>query len=297
MFSFAGYLKREVTAGSRRIIDVQMDAVATRLSEEAVSDQVKIQPGRRNKAYGVAEAAETEYSPAYSVGYVTDHPVEFNTESYNTIHENIFHTPEKSPLSTFSIDVDAASYSNLRRFLTSGMTPPKDAIRIEEMINYFDYDYPQPKGEMPFSITTEVSAAPWNTEHQLVHVGLQGREIPTDDLPPSNLVFLVDVSGSMQSQNKLPLLKKAFNLLIDQLRPQDRVAIAVYAGAAGLVLQSTPGSEKAAIRDAINNLHAGGSTAGGAGIKLAYKVAQENFIEEGNNRIILATDGDFNVGA
>jgi len=296
VFSFVGYQNREVQVGSKRTLDIELKADVTQLSEVVVSSYSKVRKGKRNKSYAVPMTADMEYSAGYAVGYVGEH-AEHNTESYSTIHENIFHTSRENPLSTFSIDVDAASYSNLRRFLTSGMTPPKDAIRIEEMINYFSYEYPQPEGDVPFSITKEVSTAPWNRDHQLVHIGLQGREIPTDNLPASNLVFLVDVSGSMQSQNKLPLLKKAFNLLIDQLRPQDRVAIAVYAGAAGLVLESTPGSEKAKIRSAINNLHAGGSTAGGAGIRLAYKVAEENFIEEGNNRIILATDGDFNVGA
>ncbi len=222
---------------------------------------------------------------------------EANTEEYGTINENIFRSALQEPLSTFSIDVDAASYSNVRRFIQNGQPIPKDAVRIEEMINYFDYDYAQPTGDDPFSIYTEVSAAPWNDQHKLVHIGLQGRKIPVDNLPASNLVFLIDVSGSMSDPNKLPLLKSSFKLLVEQLRKQDRVAIVVYAGAAGLVLPSTPGNEKQKIINALDNLQAGGSTAGGAGIQLAYAVAKENFQEGGNNRVILATDGDFNVGA
>ncbi|HRN40859.1 MAG TPA: von Willebrand factor type A domain-containing protein, partial [Vicingus sp.] len=221
----------------------------------------------------------------------------FNTEAYSSITENDFKNALLNPLSTFSIDVDAASYSNVRRFITNGQNPPADAVRIEEMINYFNYDYPQPKDEHPFSITTEMSTTPWNSKTKLVHIGLQGKNIDMSEIPASNLVFLVDVSGSMEAANKLPLLKKSFNLLVDNLRENDRVAIVVYAGAAGLVLPSTSGSDKAKILEALNNLSAGGSTAGGAGIKLAYKVAQENFIKDGNNRIILATDGDFNIGA
>ena len=221
---------------------------------------------------------------------------ETSAEEYDRLDENPFQLVNSSPLSTFSIDVDAASYSNLRRFLNNGQLPPPDAVRIEELINYFTYDYPQPKDQKPFSITTEMSQAPWNPQHKLVHIGLQGKQIAKEDIPPSNLVFLLDVSGSMNADNKLPLLKSAFRLLVNQLRPEDRVAIVVYAGSAGSVLPSTPGSEKDKILAAINNLEAGGSTAGGQGIKLAYKIARDNYIAEGNNRIILATDGDFNVG-
>lgn len=221
---------------------------------------------------------------------------DWNTEDYALIEENDFRVTRVHPLSTFSIDVDAASYSNLRRFIESGQAPPKDAVRIEEMINYFNYDYPSPEGEHPFSITIEGGDAPWNTDHRLLHIGLQGQRIPQDERPANNLVFLLDVSGSMSSPYKLPLLKKAFRMLVDEMRPEDRVAIVVYAGAAGLVLESTPGDEKEAILGVLNKLRAGGNTAGAAGIKLAYEVALENYIEEGNNRVILATDGDFNVG-
>ena len=223
-------------------------------------------------------------------------PDSFNTESYDRISENPFLAAATNPLSTFSIDVDRASYSNVRRFINQGRRPPVDAVRIEELINYFTYGYPEPEGEAPFSITTELGRAPWTPEHYLLRIGLQAPRIETEDLPPSNLVFLIDVSGSMDAPNKLPLLKRAFGLLVNELREQDRVAIVVYAGAAGLVLESTPGDRKDVIMEAISRLEAGGSTAGGAGLRLAYDVAQRNHIPGGNNRVILATDGDFNVG-
>lgn len=220
----------------------------------------------------------------------------YNTESYNFIEENGFLSAKDNPLSTFSIDVDKASYGNVRRFLSHGSLPPKDAVRIEELINYFAYDYPQPSNEHPFSITTEVSACPWNPKHQLAHIGLQGKTIETKNLPPSNLTFLIDVSGSMNAPERLPLVKESMKLLVNQLREEDRVAIVAYAGAAGLVLPSTSGENKRKIIDALDRLEAGGSTAGGAGIELAYKIAQQNFVKNGNNRVILCTDGDFNVG-
>ena len=219
-----------------------------------------------------------------------------NTEDYDPIIENTFLSAVDDPLSTFSIDVDRAAYSNVRRFLTNGMLPPPGAVRIEEMINYFDYDYPQPSNGDPFCINTEIAPCPWNPRHQLIHIGLQGKTIPLENLPPSNLVFLIDVSGTMDEPNKLPLVQASLKLLTRQLRPQDKVAIVVYAGSAGLVLPSINGDHKAKINEAINELEAGGSTAGGAGIELAYKIATENFISGGNNRMILATDGDFNVG-
>lgn len=221
----------------------------------------------------------------------------FNTEEYDTIDDNPFKLVKKEALSTFSIDVDTASYSNLRRFISEGRMPPKDAVRIEELINYFTYDYPQPEGDRPFSLTTEISNAPWNEKHKLVRVGLQGKKIDTENLPPNNLVFLLDVSGSMNYANKLPLIKSAFRLLVDELTEKDTVSIVVYAGAAGLVLPPTSGNEKDKILGAIEELDAGGSTAGGEGIKLAYELAKRFYKASGNNRVILATDGDFNVGA
>ncbi|SHI34646.1 Ca-activated chloride channel family protein [Mesonia phycicola] len=218
-----------------------------------------------------------------------------NTESYKQIEENTFKMVNASPLSTFSIDVDKASYSNVRRMINNGQKVPKDAVKIEEFINYFDYDYPQPSGKDPFSINTEVAQSPWNSNTKLVKIGLQGKEVPLDNIPPSNLVFLIDVSGSMNSANKLPLLKSAFKLLVNQLRDEDKISIVTYAGAAGLALEPT--SDKNKILEALNKLNAGGSTAGGEGIQLAYKIAEDNYIKNGNNRVILATDGDFNVGA
>ncbi len=221
---------------------------------------------------------------------------EHNTEDYSPIVENKFLTTTQNPLSTFSIDVDEAAYSNIRRYIENGGMPPAGAVRIEEMINYFDYNYPQPTTDDPFSVNTEISQCPWSPKHRLVHIGLQGKEIPMAGLPAANLVFLIDVSGSMADPNKLPLVKASMNLLTEQLRADDKVAIVVYAGNAGLILPSTSGANKTAIKVAINNLEAGGSTAGGEGIKLAYKIARENFVKNGNNRVILATDGDFNVG-
>jgi len=221
---------------------------------------------------------------------------DYNREGYNRIYENAYQRVSSNPLSTFGIDVDTASYSNIRRFISSGMMPPKDAVRLEELINYFTYDYPQPQGSRPFSINTEVAASPWNPKHRLVHIGLQGKSISTKDLPPNNLVFLLDVSGSMDSPDKLPLVKASLKYLVSELRAKDSVTIVVYAGAAGLVLPPTPGNQKEKILDAIEKLEAGGSTAGGAGIQLAYQTARDNFIRNGNNRVILATDGDFNVG-
>ncbi|WP_333876610.1 YfbK domain-containing protein [Flavobacterium sp.] len=223
--------------------------------------------------------------------------IEPDNESYDSFVENAFESPKTAPLSTFSIDVDHASYTNVRRFINNGQKVPKDAVRVEEMVNFFKYQYPQPTGAHPFSINTEYSDCPWNKTNKLVRIGLQGKVIPTDDLPKSNLVFLIDVSGSMGSQNKLPLVIESLKVLVAQLRHDDKIAIVVYAGAAGLVLPPTAGSEKQIIIDALSRLQSGGSTAGGAGIQLAYKTAEENFIKGGNNRVILATDGDFNVGA
>ncbi len=220
-----------------------------------------------------------------------------NREGYDKITENGFLSTKQNPLSTFSIDVDAASYSNIRRILNAGTLPPAGAVRIEEMINYFKYNYPQPTNNLPFTINTEQSICPWNHQHQLVLVGLQGKKIEEENLPPTSLTFLIDVSGSMYDANKLPLVKSSLLMLVDKLREQDRVAIVVYAGAAGLVLPSTTAANKEAIKSAIEKLQAGGSTAGGQGIKLAYKTAKENYLKEGNNRVILCTDGDFNVGA
>ena len=219
-----------------------------------------------------------------------------NAEEYGQIQENGFKNVSDAALSTFSIDVDAASYSSMRRFINKGELPPADAVRTEELVNYFSYDYPKPTGSDPVKITMESGECPWNSDHRLVRIGLKAKEIPTDNLPASNLVFLIDVSGSMWGANRLELVKSSLKLLVNNLRDKDKVAIVTYAGSAGVKLEATPGSDKQKIREAIDELTAGGSTAGGAGILLAYKIAKKNFIPNGNNRIILCSDGDFNVG-
>jgi Ca-activated chloride channel family protein len=221
---------------------------------------------------------------------------EFNTATYDRVYENPFLAARDHPLSTFSVNVDTASYSNVRRFLNEGKLPPKDAVRVADFINYFHYDYPQPSGDTPIAICADGGPCPWNDAHRLVRIGLQAKRIDTEHLPPRNLVFLIDVSGSMDSPNRLPLVQKGLNLLVDQLTSRDRVAIVVYAGDAGLWLPATPGSQKQTIKQAVNRLRASGSTNGGEGIVQAYRVAQENFVDGGVNRVILATDGDFNVG-
>lgn len=226
---------------------------------------------------------------------LTGSPV-VNNEEYGRIIESDFLSVKQNPFSTFSIDVDTAAYSNVRRILKENQLPPEDAVRTEELVNYFSYDYPQPKGNSPFSINLEVADCPWAPGHKLAHLGLQGKKVPENNLPPSNIVFLIDCSGSMEDENKLPLLRQSFKLLAEKLRPQDRVSIVAYAGSSGLVLPSTPGNQKRTILDALDSLQSGGATAGGEGIELAYKVAEENFIKGGNNRVVLATDGDFNVG-
>jgi len=291
VFSFIGFQPKEMKVGTSNVINVV-------LSPEMVIEEVVVSedsaPVKRYR-----KDAGAPVSKSYTMHYEAERDYQqpqWNTEEYDGIEENIFREALKNPLSTFSIDVDAASYSNVRRFINNGQRPPKDAVRIEEMVNYFDYDYAQPKNDDPFAFHTEISTAPWNSKHKLVHIGLQGKTIPTEKLPPSNLVFLIDVSGSMDEPNKLPLLKSSFKMLVEQLRPQDHISIVVYAGAAGLVLEPTAGSEKRKILDALDKLQAGGSTAGGAGIKLAYEVAKKHFKQGGNNRVILATDGDFNIG-
>ena len=295
VFSLAGYKSYEEEVGTRPTINVNL--IPSNREVHNPADLKIYMPAKEaeNSASGLGAMATRSYSET-DAGERQPQYQEFNTETYSPIEENIFHQAQSNPLSTFAIDVDAASYSNIRRFITGGQLPPRDAVRIEEMINYFSYNYPQPEGGDPFSINTEASVCPWNLQHWLVRIGLQGKRIPVESLPPSNLVFLLDVSGSMDEPNKLPLVKSAMSMLVKEIRPQDRIAIVVYAGAAGLVLPSTPGDQKDKIIDALDKLEAGGSTAGGEGIQLAYKVAQENFLKGGNNRIILATDGDFNIG-
>ncbi|MCB0581272.1 MAG: von Willebrand factor type A domain-containing protein, partial [Phaeodactylibacter sp.] len=290
--SYTGYqteIIKKACAGDE--IQVNMKAVAV-LEEVVVTGyEKKARHDARSMGRAMKEmpASAPALYGAVPYSYSGDVREDWNTEDYSVITENRFYEVAKEPLSTFSIDVDAASYSNMRRFLKNGQPPPKDAVRIEEMVNYFNYEYPEPSGEHPFEVITEISDCPWQPEHRLLHVGLQGKHIPMDELPASNLVFLIDVSGSMNDANKLPLLQSSFKLLTDQLREKDKVAIAVYAGAAGLVLEPTSGANKQKIKDAIGKLQAGGSTAGGAGIQLAYKVARDNFVKGGNNRVILAT--------
>lgn len=293
VFSLVGYSTKEIPLGTLTQVDVKMNEDLKKLHAPMATIPIeqKLQgsvAGVQIRGYKtmVGDFAEPEY----------EQQPQWNTEAYHAIEENIFREAIKNPLSTFSIDVDAASYSNVRRFINNGQRPPKDAVRIEEMINYFDYDYTQPTGNDPFAIHTEISTTPWNPKHKLVHIGLQGKKIPTEKLPPSNMVFLIDVSGSMDESNKLPLLKSSFKMLVEQLRAHDHISIVVYAGAAGLVLEPTAGDDKRKILDALNQLQAGGSTAGGEGIKLAYATAKKHFKQGGNNRVILATDGDFNIG-
>ncbi|GEJ33469.1 hypothetical protein FPKKA176_contig00011-0010 [Flavobacterium psychrophilum] len=315
VYSFLGMNDEVRVIGTSTVINVSMkdnnqklqEVVVTGYSSEYESDN-KSTPSRkeRKKAQNNQELSEKIYNVPVnsnvavcknpSIPNSTKTPVP-NNEDYNSWIENPFESPKTAPLSTFSIDVDNASYTNIRRLINNGQKVPKDAVRVEEMINFFKYQYPQPKDNHPFSITTQYSECPWNSKHKLVQIGLQGKNIPTNDLPASNLVFLIDVSGSMNADNKLPLLIESLKILVEQLRKQDKVAIVVYAGAAGLVLPPTAGNEKQTIINALEKLNTGGSTAGGAGIELAYKTAQENFIKDGNNRVILATDGDFNVGS
>lgn len=301
LLNYTGYLKQEhpkVCSDKEHkfslVPDGQaMDEVVVTAKERKPA-KVRRKDNRSRLAAGHSMALMQRSMPAPSRPYP---PKPLQTEDYSTITENRFLSPLNEPLSTFSIDVDAASYSNIRRFIQKGDLPPKDAVRIEEMVNYFDYEYPTASGAHPFTVISEMGASPWAPAHRLLHIGMKAKQIPSGNLPPSNLVFLIDVSGSMSASNKLQLLKSAFKLLVDQLRPNDKVSIVVYAGAAGLVLPSTKGSNKPRIKEAFDQLQAGGSTAGGAGIKLAYKIARENFAAQGNNRVILATDGDFNVGA
>lgn len=286
VFSYIGYEKQEAEVKSERL------NIRLKTSSQVLEECVVV-------GYGTQKMV----SLCGAVGHVTPgimvsrmNADGMNAEEYKEIAENNFKTVSESPLSTFSIDIDAASYSNMRRYINKGELPPADAIRTEELINYFSYDYPQPTGNDPVKITTEVGACPWNVKHRLVRIGLKAKEIPTDKLPVSNLVFLIDVSGSMYGPQRLGLVQSSLKLLVNNLRDEDRVAIVVYSGSAGEKLPSTSGSDKQKIREAIDELTAGGSTAGGAGIKLAYKMAKQNFVKGGNNRIILCTDGDFNVG-
>jgi Ca-activated chloride channel family protein len=317
VFNFIGYDQVELRLnGDGKEISVNLKASSQQLQEVVVTGHASKNKAEKRTSIPVMQDAsagivqrqlqgrvpglstnQSRYQKQNSDPNAWRYNNNYEREGYDAITENRFLQATENPLSTFSIDVDAAAYSNIRRMLNAGHLPPAGAVRIEEMINYFQYDYPQPQNNTPFSINTEISDCPWNNKHKLVVIGLQGKRISTENLPAANIVFLVDVSGSMMDQNKLPLVKQSLKLLADQLRAIDKVAMVVYAGNAGLVLPSVNGDERTRIKDAIEQLEAGGSTAGGAGIQLAYKVAKDNFIRNGNNRVVLCTDGDFNVGA
>lgn len=323
LFQFVGYITQKLKLGKTDTLNVSMQPNNQQLNEVVVVGYgVQKRASVTASVQSIPYSSEDKISAPVSMslagrvagvrvrsmkskqvaignnGYMaTQAPPVPNDESYKGISENGFNNAKDNPLSTFSVDVDAASYSNMRRFINNGQLPPADAVRIEEMINYFSYNLPGPTDNEPVAIHTELSSAPWNINHRLLRIGLKARTISTEKLPPSNLVFLIDVSGSMFEENKLPLVKSAMKMLVNQLRAKDKVSIVVYAGNAGLVLPTTSGDKKETIDNAIDNLEAGGSTAGGAGIKLAYKIAAENYMKGGNNRVILSTDGDFNVGA
>ncbi|MEQ2518169.1 MULTISPECIES: VWA domain-containing protein [Bacteroides] len=284
LFRFIGYKEEKRVVESVKL-DVKMKTDDVALEECVVVGYGTMKTKAVTGAY-VAVCPTAMY----------DMDARMNTEEYGRIQENGFKSVADTPLSTFSIDVDPASYSNMRRFINRGELPPADAIRTEELVNYFSYDYPKPTGDDPVKITVEAGTCTWNTAHRLVRIGLKAKEIPTEQLPASNLVFLVDVSGSMWGANRLDLVKSSLKLLVNNLRNKDKVAIVTYAGSAGVKLEATSGGDKQKIREAIDELTASGSTAGGAGIHLAYQIAKKNFISDGNNRIILCSDGDFNVG-
>lgn len=295
IFGLAGCSK-----GERPVL---MDETVSGRVTEKVEKATPVEPTLKSEA-APAQSSSKKMAKGFSSIAATAAPTPMlmmppptDREQYAKFDDNSVKSTAQEPVSTLSVDVDKGSYANVRRMLKQGKLPPKDAVRVEEMINYFSYNYPIPKEKNPpFSVVTEVAPTPWNPHTVLLHVGLQGYKIQHDALPPMNLVFLIDVSGSMNSPERLPLLKSAFSLLTNQLRAQDKVAIVVYAGAAGLVLEPTAGDNKAKILDALNRLHAGGSTNGGQGIQLAFSVAEQAFIQKGVNRVLLATDGDFNVG-
>lgn len=284
LFRFIGYKEEKRVVKSAKL-DVKMKTDDVALEECVVVGYGTMKTKAMTGAY-VAVCPTAMY----------DMDTRMNTEEYDRIQENGFKSVADTPLSTFSIDVDPASYSNMRRFINRGELPPADAIRTEELVNYFSYDYPKPTGNDPVKITVEAGTCTWNTAHRLVRIGLKAKEIPTEQLPASNLVFLIDISGSMWGANRLDLVKSSLKLLVNNLRNKDKVAIVTYAGSAGVKLEATSGGDKQKICEAIDELTAGGSTAGGAGIHLAYQIAKKNFISDGNNRIILCSDGDFNVG-
>lgn len=296
IFSYIGYEKKELKVTGEKL-NVKLISDSKTLNEVVISsNSIALKRDVTDAvAVGYGRKSETSRMPMVRQHINFDYDA-LNAEEYDKFKENRFISVGSEPLSTFSLDVDAASYGNIRRIINQGKMPEKDAVRIEEMLNYFSYSYEKPTGEHPVNITTEGTVCPWNTKHKIVRIGVKAREIPSENLPASNFVFLIDVSGSMYGPTRLELVKSSLKLLVNNLREKDRVAIVVYAGAAGEALPSTSGSDKQKIIEAIQNLTAGGSTAGGAGIQLAYRIAEKNFMKGGNNRIILCTDGDFNVG-
>jgi Ca-activated chloride channel family protein len=304
VFSYVGYKSKAFKVNGSTTLNVVLEANGHTQSKLITNNPPKVTKPLITVAtvHGVSDGvdiatlAEHKVVVQESVTNYMSRDRSVSNEEYGAKTENHFKLATDAPLSTFSIDVDAASYSNMRRFVNQGQLPPADAIRTEELINYFSYNYAKPTGNDPVKISAEVGECPWNTTHRLVRIGIKAKEIADEQLPASNLVFLIDVSGSMYGATRLELVKSSLKLLVNNLREKDRVAIVVYAGSAGEVLPSISGSDKQKIREALDNLTAGGSTAGGAGIQLAYKIAQKNFISGGNNRIILCTDGDFNVG-
>ncbi len=318
VFSSVGFATLERRIGAARVLNVALFPDVKQLSEAVVTDLqgralgVRIRgagaPLGKSKQRGAPkkgrfsadyeEPADSNYAPAQPPAAMPARPEAGAGDTYAHVAENAFFDAKKVPLSTFALDVDNASYANVRRFLNEGQLPPRDAVRVEEMLNYFRYDYAAPPAASPdpVRISTELAGCPWNPAHQLARIGIQAKKVETAKLPPANLVFLVDVSGSMDEPDRLPLVQAGLKLLVRQLRPQDRVALVAYAGAAGLVLPPTPGSRPQVVLDAIDRLRAGGSTAGGAGLRLAYSTARQGFNPAGNNRVVLATDGDFNVG-
>ncbi len=297
VFSYLGYESKEIKVIKERY-DVALRPFHQALQEVVMESTSAVGAVNFDKGtddivaigYGAMRATKRFCPP------VIKPDEQVNEEEYAATPENRFKDSKSEPLSTFSLDVDAASYSNARRMINLGQKPEKESVRVEEFINYFSYNYPSPKGNHPVNILTESQPCPWNKDHLLVRIGVKAKEIPSDNLPASNFVFLLDVSGSMDEPNKLPLVKSSLKLLVNNLRDKDRVSIVVYAGAAGEALPSTSGADKQKILEALDNLQAGGSTAGGAGIQLAYRNAEKNLIKGGNNRVILCTDGDFNVG-
>lgn len=290
IFSKAGFESQRIALGTAGILDVRLvpsPVLHEQVIIESVDARKRVVPTLM--AYATSGQVRRPSPPIYR-------HYSLSTEDYQKITENGFLNPKKEPLSTFAIDVDGASYSNIRRFIHNGQLPPKDAVRLEEMVNYFQYDVPGPLNDAPVAIHTELSQAPWNPQHRLLRIALKARAIDAEKLSSANLVFLIDVSGSMGGFNRLPLVKASLKILVDQLRKEDQVAIVTYAGTAQIKLESVSGGEKIRIKNAIDELEAGGSTAGEAGLKMAYRLAREHFKQAGNNRIILASDGDFNVG-